>query len=717
MNGRRDSLAEEAEVVPLPWYRRMGWRIDPGGLYLRLAATVLVALVLALQAATLLAGLLPPELQGPRTETLLRMLAGCGSLPLVLGFAPAPPRRQLRDLVLAALLIFVVVGVFCGLIWLAEPAATTLVKLALIPLAVICLYLPRFTGSGPGLGKALFSVALVMAILKPPAELLLWLLLACALGSLCFLAVALLLPKPRAQPHLDRAQTAYRQDLAARVQVLATSRQGRIALNQAAWLGRQGYRQLLRRAFLEDPAQAPLYAAGLQCTYRLELTFGLLGRALATADALSPQLWLCASEALEQVAEALLRPGNAAANDQAKATINRLRGMALALPDVEADSRRHVVGAAAGLGRMLLLSQALADKTQRALPAPAELPSYSPPGSRLSPLDRLALQGLCGVALASLLDLGFQMEHGYWATITVFLIVSGSLGETLLRGQQRLIGTAIGVGAALLAVWAFSGTQEALLAMAALAALGLVVFSMPRFYLTASIGIGFMVVTTLHLVEGLTVPEMLARIYETAIGAAIGILVAHVVLPQRLTQSLRHDLNDWLAKAQDLLLGLDKRPLAELRAQSQELAARAAAIGDNLAQIKAEAWLGQRDLAQPVNLHTALEALLGHLALLERVSQARPFAEGKGASDTAARRLHQAVWDGLEDLRQGAVAPIDERARNLDQAFRSGQDGVYATEAPLALDLRLEQIFYLAGMLQIIADLAHAIYPETERRS
>ena len=141
---------------------------------------------------------------------------------------------------------------------------------------------------------------------------------------------------------------------------------------------------------------------------------------------------------------------------------------------------------------------------------------------RLSLSTRLALQGLVGVAIATALDLGFAMDHGYWTTITAFLILSSSLGETLLRGQKRVLGTAIGVFAALAYIWVFGAAGNLVLGFLSALALGLVIVTMFRFWVMTAVGIGFMVISALHLVEGLQIDAMMARIYETAIGAVIG---------------------------------------------------------------------------------------------------------------------------------------------------------------------------------------------------
>ncbi|GAB5471490.1 MAG: hypothetical protein Kilf2KO_45200 [Rhodospirillales bacterium] len=696
---------------PLPLWRRSLWRVDPGFLQLRLALFALAALGLSLLLAEGIG-----QIWLPGDTTLLRIMAGTGSITLILTLTPAPRRQQFRDMTIGALSLQAVLLLVVTLDWLTPQGEDWAVRLLLIPLAGVCLYLPRFTLGGLGLGKAVFSVAALSAILAPPMDKLPWILLCCALGSAIFILLYGLLPRPRAWPVLARARHLYLKELAARLRRLALSDHGRASASAPHWLQRQPLRRLLRRARQEEPGFDRRLALHLQISYRLELSVRLLTRTLATADALSDPLWESAVQALRATARALEVPfAETAPRRNAEAAIAALRRTALSLPEAEADSRRHLVGAAAALKRLLILRDGL-DRDLRPDDIQTPPPEATEP-SGVSPLLCLVLQGMVGVALSTAVDLGFAMEHGYWATVTVFLILSGSFGETVLRGHKRLLGTAVGVAVALLYIWIFKDSGDLGLAVGALLSLGLVVFSIPRFYATASIGIGFMVVAALHLIQELPPDAMVARIYETAIGAAIGILVAWLILPQRLARSLRRDLDGWLIGTKVLLWDLGRQPPAVVRQESDRLAVRAADLGDNLAHIKAEAWFGQRDLGQPVALHTALETIVGYLALLEPSASLRPFEAGAGLSDREARRCRQEVDDSLEALRIGDLALIDARVMAIDEALRSGEAGHFPDEDPGSLALRLEQIFYLNALLQIIADLAHAAYPDAPRKS
>ncbi len=683
------------------------WRLDPGWIQTSKAALVLSGLAAALALSHLLIDI------WPGLERLdLSLFMGGGAITLVLAMNPEPRQRQQRVMLLTALSFQAVLIGMGVLALVAGQDAMFWAKLLMPPLAALCITLNRFGPCTTGMGKALFSFALFAAMQEPQWSQVPTFMLATGLGSAIFLLLERLLPRPTAISTLPRGKRIYLRELAERLSALSGSDHGRASGWSTSWLGRQPLRLLLRTARSEEPQHWTLLSRRLLITYRMELSLRLLTRSLATADALSDPLWEKTKSALLETAERI-RAATPSGSEPGPA-LGDLKARALALPASDADSRRHLVGAAAAMQRLLVLRCSLEE--EQAPERYGQPPAPSLARGRLSPATRLTLQALVGVAIATALDLGFAMEHGYWATVTVFLILSGSLGETLLRAQKRVLGTALGVVLALAYIWLLGPSGDLVLALLSALSLGLVVATMMRFWVTAAIGIGFMVISALHLVEGLPIDAMMARIYETAIGAAIGMAVARFVLPLHLSRSLERDIQSWLDDARTLLTHMGHRPAAVLRREAMALGERAGTIGDNLPHLRAEAWLGLRALQQPVAVHTALDATIGYLALLEPAVTRLPFERGDKPSDCEARAQFTRVLHCFSALHAGKDSQVHSTLANLVDTQRNGGGQHFEEDDPRHLETRLEQIFYLNALIQIIDDLSLALHPHWEER-
>lgn len=161
----------------------------------------------------------------------------------------------------------------------------------------------------------------------------------------------------------------------------------------------------------------------------------------------------------------------------------------------------------------------------------------------------------------------------YWAVLTAFLVFAGtsSRGDVLSRGWQRLVGTIGGVLAGMgLAVLVSGHELLALLVMSGcvFCALYLVRISQTllAFWITAVLALLY------GLIGQFSVQTLVLRIEETAIGAAMGMLAAYLILPKRTLDAFGEALDDMvdaadavLAAAVDRILGrLPARPSAEL---------------------------------------------------------------------------------------------------------------------------------------------------------
>ncbi|MDB4882871.1 MAG: putative integral rane protein [Gemmatimonadetes bacterium] len=145
---------------------------------------------------------------------------------------------------------------------------------------------------------------------------------------------------------------------------------------------------------------------------------------------------------------------------------------------------------------------------------------------------RLAIQATIAVALSMVVGRAISPTRWYWAVLAAFVVYirATTLGETLSRAWQRVLGTVLGVAAGL-GVAALVGhrTKEAL-------AVGLVAvffaYYLMRISYTAMIVFFTIALSLLYEMMGRPLPGLLElRIAETLVGAVIGVAVSALVLP------------------------------------------------------------------------------------------------------------------------------------------------------------------------------------------
>eukprot|EP01037_Dinobryon_pediforme_P045531 gene45531-58106_t len=106
----------------------------------------------------------------------------------------------------------------------------------------------------------------------------------------------------------------------------------------------------------------------------------------------------------------------------------------------------------------------------RQSPVGRALATFFTPGPRM--IDEL--ECVTSVALAILLAHAIGAHSVAWAAFTGFVLMRGHVAQTLLRGLLRIVGTAVGAGAALLIVpYAVRSLPLASLAAAVMGAIGL----------------------------------------------------------------------------------------------------------------------------------------------------------------------------------------------------------------------------------------------------
>ncbi|WNG49736.1 FUSC family protein [Archangium minus] len=177
-----------------------------------------------------------------------------------------------------------------------------------------------------------------------------------------------------------------------------------------------------------------------------------------------------------------------------------------------------------------------------------------PLGNGLHPATRQAIQVTVASVLAMMVGHVVSSERWYWAAITAFVTFTRTrtLGDTLLRGWSRVLGTFLGVIAGLVLAGLVSGHR-----FVELVILFVCVFF--GFYLIR-LSYAWMVfwfttmLSVLYSLLGRFSPELLfLRIEETMIGAGAGVVIATLLFPEKMTVHIHATAKQVLSAVCDYL--------------------------------------------------------------------------------------------------------------------------------------------------------------------
>lgn len=289
----------------------------------------------------------------------------------------------------------------------------------------------------------------------------------------------------------------------------------------------------------------------------------------------------------------------------------------------------------------------------------------------LHPSTRQALQATVATVLAMAAGYAVSSTRWYWAAITSFVIFvrTRTLGETLLRGWYRVLGTLLGVVAGLLLAGLLSGHRTVELATVFVCIffafyLIRVSYAWMVFWIT-------LVLSVLYSLLGRFTPELLyLRVEETLIGAGMGMFIATIMLPERTTGLIRSAVTDVLsalgtyldalarpgdadeARLLDAMRALDAK-LRELRARGRPLTGRLVRFAPRT--------------AREVHAVSVLVLFARHLAL------------GRGS---------MVVNEAARERMREAAGLLAGNARALSRALERGEAPVLPSALPLLAEAR-----------------------------
>lgn len=241
---------------------------------------------------------------------------------------------------------------------------------------------------------------------------------------------------------------------------------------------------------------------------------------------------------------------DAAGDDEGGAAVRRLALAIINAASATSDVRAIVDRVAAGRP----LDDGDGERPQPPGDAVPDDAAEEEPVAGLRPTTRQAIQVSVAASLAIVVGELVSPARWYWAVIAAFVIFAGtnSWGETLTKGWQRLLGTALGVPCGVLVATLLTGHKTAEL-------VGIFVCLFCAFYfMTVTYSLmTFWITTMLALLYGLlgefSFGVLMLRIEETAIGAVIGATAAVVVLPTNTRTAIRSDTRAFLTSLSALI--------------------------------------------------------------------------------------------------------------------------------------------------------------------
>lgn len=674
------------------WMRRRHLFIDPGNLRLADGLRTLTSVTAAIGIIVPLAILTGSDaLYGAVFAGLVALFSGPATAAVRAGGGTASRMRSWTGILAA---IPAAIGVLLG-VFLPRDPVTGIIALALV--AALAAWVRRFGARAGGLGQLAFvSYYFTLLLGLDPAHV--WgALTAAGVGLGCAWG-ANLVPGPSPRRRIDGGIAALYERidhlLDTMVDVVSTGRSdkrlarvlrgGRLALqNTAGSVGGQldasetpglsrEHAQVLRTRVFDVQLAAENLTTLLPATSSVAMT--VEQRARLAAELLGVQRRLEA-----------LRPKRAA---------DPARQPAASAPDEWPSEDRRIVAAIAELRSALdhLHEAQVADdvalagedpdaaQASGAMSPPTPIASTTTdadirPDPARSASDRQALQAGLSTGLALFLGGFVSSSHQYWAAMPAFQVLSGSDGETRVKGFQRIIATVLGAGIAFgLAIHADHSPAVAF---------PLLVVSVFFVSFSRAVSSAWMifwqtlVLATMYDVLGvLSVETVQVRVLETAIGAVVAVLVSAVVLPTRTRTRVLRGMADIVRRAGTLAEPIFARAMdgdasASAAGDAAKFASDLRDVGRRLNLLESEARAvrdnpGSLQRAGIEAQLTSLWSLLSYekdVALgLRRVEQTELPAEARQAIGRATAENFaavQAVLAGDLPLRIHAVEEFD----------------------------------------------------------
>jgi uncharacterized membrane protein YccC len=561
---QRATASTGASISTL-YIRARNWTIgsDPGLLRLRMASRTTAALASALS----LLFLLTKATGQPLTVALLGVVI---TMVAARSVNEPDPRRQ--QITMALLPLPAALAITAGTLLAPHRVIADLVFVLVVFTAV---YIRRFGARGIALGMVTFMAYFFTLYLRAKAAELPWMIGAVLVGAVCSFVWSVYLMPDRPESVLRRTIRSLRARMIIVVDTAAEAVQAgqldeRRRRRLRIRMGRLNQTALMVQSQIEAKVNPGALWPGVGgedlalWLFDAELTVERVATAGARAAAAGADIPAATrtelAEALTQLATAIRIPqpeGLRQAANLAQQLLDRpsspaanpaVRRLALAI----IDTARATADVRARLARITAGAKAAADTSTPALEPAPETAAQDRPALR--PTTRQAIQVAVAASLAIVIGESVSPARWYWAVIAAFVVFAGtnSWGETLTKGWQRLLGTALGVPSGVLIATLVSGNTAASLALIFVCLFCAfyfmkVTYSLMTFWITSMLALLY------GLLGEFTFSLLLLRIEETAIGAVIGVTVAMLVLPVNTRTTIRNDARAFFTTLSELI--------------------------------------------------------------------------------------------------------------------------------------------------------------------
>lgn len=650
---------------------------------------------------------------------ILFPMAGAMTSLVLITFTPSANRRaeaksfaKIFSATFGLLLVVFIIGPG------ESPLNEILLKLLLIPLSAAALYIRRYGMEGQRLGLAMVIIMTVAATLHPGRLELAYLLAASCQGALVAAVVRLTLPRPSAMKVYHDAVEAAGAAIGGYLAELAFAVRENRDVPPTSELVLDTVRVRVRSALVNATAEAPSARAYIEAVrslaYRLRIATQLLGDCVPHTHAADAPWRMPLAAAADLLARHLQGGLSEPFPEKARmgSAISRLRQVAMA-QDQEPSEQLALLRAVTAFERLSLVvselsalqSEGAAARPQTgAGPVTTALPADKP---GLSPYTKVAIQGLVATAITTSMDFTLGLNHAYWATMTVVFVLGNSVGETYVRARYRSLGTIVGVLLGFACLLFLEQNIWVLATICLLSQMVGLVTARDR-YDVSSAAVGLSVIVALHLIANLGTDGMLARIYETAIGAITALVIAWLVLPVYVADQIRLQVADLLRRCRDAFSqAWPNAQGTKGRHLTAAMALDLRALNDRLPQIGAETVLGHRSAGEVIALVSTLEVLTTYLALLEdvahRLDTLSPPEQITTALEAARARTLRAFGAALGEALPGAAPPAS--APELEAALPIALEFASDPETRKLLPFVADYLSFSEAVLRPLSDL------------
>lgn len=658
-------------------------------------------------------------------DVLFPMAGAMTALVLVLATPAANRRAEARDFARAFGITFSLM-IFVFILGPGESDQNgMLLKLLIVPFTGLALYLRRYGMVGQRLGFAMIIILTIAAVLHPTRSEMAYLLAATLQGALVTVLVRLTLPRPNAvkvyHDTVEAAAVSVGAFLADLAYCVRETKPLPTPSDSLLDIIRVRVRAALVNASAEAPALRPYIEAVRARAYRLRIATQLLGVSLPRCEDSVAAWRLPFATAADFIARHLQNGLSEPFVEKKRMdeAIARFREAAMT-PDLDPTLQLSLLRAVTALDRLALVVGELS-RLQSVGPAAfaqtdaVPAPKATPPQAGLEPAAKVAIQGMVATTITTGLDFAFGLNHAYWATMTVVFVLGNSLGETYVRARYRSIGTVIGVIIGFGLIVALESYVWVLAGICLVAQMIGLVTNRDR-YDIASAATGLSVLVALHLVTGLGAEGMMARIYETVIGAAVALAASWLIFPVFAADQIRNQVIGLIRRSRSAFAEAWPRgKTVPVRNSTVAMTLELRVLADRLPQIGAETVLGHRSAGDVVSLVSTLEVLVTYLGLLEdvayRLGQSKPNPEIVTALEAARARTLRAFDAALgEAPPSGSTTEPSELNAALSNAMNFASDPDSRRLLPLIADY----LSFTEAVLRPLGDIGAALTASKE---